>query len=138
MYERPLNLLDPAHTRRNTTLVSHVFAPQTGVPQQEHEGVASYRLLVRAGYIHQVSQGIFNYLPLGLRVLDKIVAIVDRELRRIGCQKLAMPVLLPRTLWETTGRWHLFQEQVRVHFVTCLFFSLFPIFTNNIFLTLLL
>jgi prolyl-tRNA synthetase len=57
--------------------------------------VISHKLLVRAGMIRQVSRGIYDYLPLGLRVLRKIEAIVREEMNRAGAQELLLPVTCP-------------------------------------------
>lgn len=65
----------------------------------------SHELLTKAGFISQVASGIFNFLPLGKRVIDKIVAIVKEEMNNTGAQELLMPLLHPKKLWETTNRW---------------------------------
>jgi prolyl-tRNA synthetase len=67
--------------------------------------VQSHRLLVRAGFIRRVAPGMYTWLPLGLRVLDRVAAIVRDEMDRIGGQEVLFPALLPRDLFETTGRW---------------------------------
>jgi prolyl-tRNA synthetase len=67
--------------------------------------VQSHRLLVRAGFIRRVAPGMYTWLPLGLRVLDRVAAIVREEMDRIGGQEVLFPALLPRDLYETTGRW---------------------------------
>ncbi len=67
--------------------------------------VPSHRLLVRAGYIRRNAPGIYTWLPLGLRVLRRIEAIVRDEMDSIGSQELLFPALLPREPYEATGRW---------------------------------
>src|SRR5690606_1144634 len=67
--------------------------------------VASHKLLVRAGYIRRAAPGIYSWLPLGLRVLAKIEAIVREEMTAIGGQEVHFPALLPREPYEATGRW---------------------------------
>ncbi len=67
--------------------------------------VASHRLLVRAGYIRRAAPGIYSWLPLGLRVLDKVDAVVREEMERAGAQRVHFPALLPREPYEATGRW---------------------------------
>ena len=67
--------------------------------------VASHRLLVRAGYIRRAAPGIYTWLPLGLRVLAKIEAIVREEMVAAGAQEVHFPALLPREPFEATGRW---------------------------------
>jgi prolyl-tRNA synthetase len=65
---------------------------------------ASHRLLVRGGFIRQVSAGVWTFMPLGWRVHRKIEQIIREELDAIGAQEMLMPVLTPAELWETTGR----------------------------------
>ena len=67
--------------------------------------VPSHRLLVRAGYIRRAAPGIYSWLPLGLRVLRNIEAIVREEMDAIGAQELSFPALLPREPYEASGRW---------------------------------
>ncbi|KAJ3189442.1 hypothetical protein HDU85_003072 [Gaertneriomyces sp. JEL0708] len=69
-------------------------------------GCISQELLLRAGYIRQSSSGIYSYLPLGLRVLSKLEAIIDDEMRQIGGQKLSLPLLLSPAAWILTNRYH--------------------------------
>jgi prolyl-tRNA synthetase len=65
----------------------------------------SHRILLRGGFIRQLASGIHTYLPLGWRVLRKIEQIVREEHERIGAQELLMPALSPKELWEESGRW---------------------------------
>src|SRR5437870_4336562 len=65
---------------------------------------ASHKLLVRGGFIRQVSAGVWTFLPLGWRVHQKIVKIVREEMDAIGGQEMLMPVLTPAELWEQSGR----------------------------------
>ncbi len=67
--------------------------------------VPSHRLLVRAGYIRRAAPGIYTWLPLGLRVLRKIEAIIREEMDGIGAQELSFPALLPKEPYEATNRW---------------------------------
>lgn len=67
--------------------------------------VASHKLLVRAGYIRRAAPGIYTWLPLGLRVLRKIEAIIREEMGSIGAQEVTFPALLPREPYEITNRW---------------------------------
>ncbi|PKQ25794.1 MAG: proline--tRNA ligase [Actinobacteria bacterium HGW-Actinobacteria-4] len=67
--------------------------------------VASHRLLIRAGYIRRAAPGIYTWLPLGLRVLAKVEAIVREEQNIAGAQEVHFPALLPREPYEATGRW---------------------------------
>ncbi len=67
--------------------------------------VPSHKLLIRAGYIRPIAPGLFSWLPLGLRVLRKIEAIVRSEMSAIGAQEILFPALLPRGPYETSNRW---------------------------------
>jgi prolyl-tRNA synthetase len=67
--------------------------------------VPSHRLLVRAGYVRRVAPGGYSWLPLGLRVLRRIEAVVREEMNAIGAQEIQFPALLPKEPYETTGRW---------------------------------
>jgi prolyl-tRNA synthetase len=67
--------------------------------------VPSHRLLVRAGYIRRNAPGIYTWLPLGLRVLRRIEAVVREEMDAIGAQEVSFPALLPREPYEATHRW---------------------------------
>src|SRR5919205_974498 len=67
-------------------------------------GAASHKLLVRGGFIRQVSAGVWTFLPLGWRVHRKIEQIIREEMNAIGGQEMLMPVLTPVELWEATGR----------------------------------
>ncbi|MGO4957523.1 proline--tRNA ligase [Luteococcus sp. Sow4_B9] len=67
--------------------------------------VPSHRWLVRAGYIRRVAPGIYSWLPLGLKVLQKVETIVREEMDAIGAQEVHFPALLPREPYEDTNRW---------------------------------
>jgi prolyl-tRNA synthetase len=82
---------------------SQLFIPTLREAPADAEA-ASHRLLVRGGYIRQVSAGIWTFLPLGWRVHQKVVQIIREEMDAIGGQEMLMPVLTPAELWETTGR----------------------------------
>jgi prolyl-tRNA synthetase len=72
-------------------------------PQESH--IASHRWMLRSGMIQQVASGIYAWLPLGLRVLNKISAIVRQEQDRIGAQEALAPTLQPASLWKQSGRY---------------------------------
>src|SRR3954452_2953976 len=74
--------------------------------------VPSHRLLVRAGYVRRTAPGIYTWLPLGKRILDKVAQIVREEMDRIGAQELLFPALLPRDYYETSGRWTEYGDNV--------------------------
>lgn len=69
------------------------------------EAALNAKLLIRAGYVHKEMAGVYAYLPLGLRVLEKIKQIIREEMNGIGGQELLMTNIQPKALWETTGRW---------------------------------
>ncbi|MDO8285458.1 MAG: proline--tRNA ligase [Rhodoferax sp.] len=66
--------------------------------------VASHKLMMRAGMIKKLGAGIYTYMPMGLRVIRKVEAIVREEMNRAGSVELAMPVIQPAELWQETGR----------------------------------
>jgi prolyl-tRNA synthetase len=66
--------------------------------------VASHKLMIRAGMIKRLSAGIYTYMPLGLRVIRKVEAIIREEMDRAGAVELLMPVVQPAELWQETGR----------------------------------
>lgn len=67
--------------------------------------VISHQLMLRAGLIRRVAAGIYNWMPLGLRVLRKVEKVVREEMERAGALELTMPVVQPGELWEESGRW---------------------------------
>ncbi|HVU59317.1 MAG TPA: aminoacyl--tRNA ligase-related protein [Candidatus Saccharimonadales bacterium] len=69
------------------------------------EAARNARLLIQAGFIHKEMAGVYAYLPLGLRVLEKIKQIVREEMDSIGGQEVMMTTLQPRDIWEKTNRW---------------------------------
>src|SRR5487761_2632554 len=82
---------------------SQLFLPTLREAPADAE-VASHKFLVRAGYIRQLGAGIYSYLFLGQRSVNKIVGIVRQEMDTIG-QEFLLPTLQPRELWEQSGRW---------------------------------
>ncbi len=72
----------------------------------------SHRLMVRAGYIRKLSSGLYTWMPLGLRVLRKVEAIVRDEMNKSGGIELLMPAVQPAELWQETGRWEVFGPQM--------------------------
>ncbi|HTS22587.1 MAG TPA: proline--tRNA ligase [Casimicrobiaceae bacterium] len=67
--------------------------------------LASHRLMLRSGMIRRLAAGIYTWLPLGLRVLRKVEAVVREEMNRAGAIELLMPVVQPGELWQESGRW---------------------------------
>ena len=66
--------------------------------------IPSHQLMIRAGFIRKVASGTYTYLPLGWKVLQKIMAIVREEMNAAGAQEICMPILQPMELWQKTGR----------------------------------
>jgi prolyl-tRNA synthetase len=82
---------------------SKLFIPTLREAPADAE-VASHRFLIRSGYIRQLGAGIYNYLFLGQRAINKIIGIVREEMDKIG-QEFYLPALLPKEPWEQSGRW---------------------------------
>ena len=83
---------------------SELFIPTLREDPGDAEA-ASHRLLVRGGFIRQVSAGLWSFLPLGWRVHEKAVQIVREEMNAIGGQEMFMPVVTPAELWQASGRY---------------------------------
>src|SRR5438270_4494007 len=82
---------------------SKLFIPTLREAPTDAE-VASHKFLVRAGYVRQLAAGIYSYLFLGQRSINKIISIIREEMDKIG-QEFLLPALQPRELWEVSGRW---------------------------------
>lgn len=91
--------------------MSLLFAPTMKEDPQEAE-VVSHRLMLRAGFIRQLSAGVYTFLPLGWRTLDKIIRIVREEMNRAGGQEILMPAMQPAELWKETGRWDVYGPEL--------------------------
>ncbi len=83
---------------------SKIFSKTSKQPPKEADTI-NHRLLTQAGYVDQLMAGVYSYLPLGLKVLNKIENIVREEMVAIGGQEILMPILHPKTNWEITGGW---------------------------------
>ena len=83
---------------------SHLFIPTLKEAPGDAEAV-SHKLMVRAGYVRQLAAGLYIYLPLGIRVMEKINRIIREEMNAIGGQEVSMPALNPAEVWQQTGRW---------------------------------
>jgi len=90
---------------------SQLFAPTLRDVPAEAE-VISHQLLLRAGFIRRVTSGVYDFLPLGLRVLRKIEQIVREEMNRAGAQELLMPMVQPAELWRQSGRWNKYGREL--------------------------
>jgi prolyl-tRNA synthetase len=87
------------------------FIPTLREDPADAEAV-SHRLMVRAGLVRQLTAGIYVYLPLGQRAIDKVNAIIREEMNRIGGQEITMPVLHPAELWQQSGRWYDIKDEM--------------------------
>ncbi len=85
--------------RQSQVLIPTIKEDPTGAD------VASHRLMLRAGIIRQVAAGLYTWLPLGLRVIRKLEAIIREEMARSGAQEVLMPVVQPAELWQESNRW---------------------------------
>ena len=84
--------------------MSEFFLPTLKEDPSEAQ-IVSHRFMLRAGMIRQSSAGIYSWLPMGLRVLKKIEAIVREEQDRAGCQELLMPTIQSADIWRESGRY---------------------------------
>ncbi|HSD50626.1 MAG TPA: proline--tRNA ligase, partial [Candidatus Methylomirabilis sp.] len=72
----------------------------------------SHKLMIRAGLVRQLAAGVYVYLPLGQRVMDKVNAIIREEINAIGGQEITMPVIQPAELWQASGRWEIIGDEM--------------------------
>ena len=90
---------------------SRMLIPTLKENPAEAEAV-SHRLLLRAGMIRKLASGIYNYLPLGLRVLRKVERVVREEMNRAGAQEVLLPAVQPGELWQESGRWQIYGKEL--------------------------
>ncbi len=90
---------------------SELFYPTLREVPSEAE-IVSHQLLLRAGFIRRATAGVYTYLPLGYRVIRKIMQIVREEMDRAGGQEVLMPIIQPRELWEASGRWSVYGDEM--------------------------
>ncbi len=72
----------------------------------------SHKLMMRAGMIRRVASGLYNWMPIGFRVLKKVEAIVREEMNRAGAIELIMPAVQPAELWQESGRWEFYGKEL--------------------------
>jgi prolyl-tRNA synthetase len=92
-------------------LFSRMLIPTLKETPAEAEAV-SHRLLLRAGMIRKLAAGIYDYLPLGLKVLRKVENIVRQEMDRAGAQEVLLPAVQPGELWQESGRWGVYGKEL--------------------------
>jgi prolyl-tRNA synthetase len=90
---------------------SQFFLSTTKEAPSEAE-LVSHKLMLRAGLIKRLGSGLYTWMPLGLRVLRRVEAVVREEMNRAGAIELLMPAVQPAELWEETGRWAVFGPQM--------------------------
>ncbi|MGQ9688154.1 MAG: proline--tRNA ligase [Desulfobaccales bacterium] len=90
---------------------SRLLIPTLKETPAEAEAV-SHKLLLRAGMIRKLASGIYDYLPLGLRVLRKVEQIVRQEMNRAGAQEVLLPAVQPAELWQESGRWQVYGKEL--------------------------
>ncbi len=83
---------------------SKMFIPTLREAPADAEAI-SHILMLRAGYVRQLASGLYIFLPLGWRVLNRINAILKEEMESIDAQEISMPILHPAEIWQQTGRW---------------------------------
>jgi prolyl-tRNA synthetase len=91
--------------RSITMRFSKMLIPTLREVPSDAEAV-SHILMLRAGYIRQLAAGLYIYLPLGIRVIERIHRILREEMNAIGAQEIALPALHPAEIWQETGRWY--------------------------------
>ncbi len=95
-------------------LYSQLYLPTLKEKPAEAE-VISHQLMLRAGFIRKLTSGIYSFLPLGVRSLRKMEAIIREEMNRAGAQEVLLPALQPAELWQESGRWEKYgKELIRV------------------------
>ncbi len=96
---------------------SHLFTKTQKIAPKD-EVAQNAQLLIRAGFVHKEMAGVYAYLPLGIKVVERIKAVVREEMDALGCQELIMTSLQRKDLWERTDRWD--DEKVDIWFKSAL------------------
>jgi prolyl-tRNA synthetase len=86
------------------------ISTQKEVPAEAE--IVSHRLMLRAGLVRRLAAGIYTWLPLGLKVLQRVEAIIREEMNRAGAMELVMPVVQPAELWQESGRWQAYGPEL--------------------------
>ncbi|MBA7511536.1 Proline--tRNA ligase [subsurface metagenome] len=92
-------------------LLSKYLLPTLKEIPREAE-IPSHQLMIRSGIMRQLASGIYEWLPLGLRVLHKVENIIREEMDSIGAQEVSLPAMQPRELWEESGRWDFYGKEL--------------------------
>ena len=91
--------------------VSEIFIPTLREAPQDAE-IISHKLMLKAGLVRKVASGIYSFLPIGLRSLEKVKKIIREEMDKIGGLELLFPTVLPKEIWEETGRWDIYGNEM--------------------------
>src|SRR6266481_221949 len=97
--------------RRRSMRQTRLLIPTLREVPAEAE-VVSHKLMLRAGMIRQVARGIYDFLPLGVRVLRKVERIIREEMQRAGAQEVLLPAVCPAELWQESGRWDRYGKEL--------------------------
>ena len=92
-------------------LMSQIFIPTLKESPAEAV-VTSHKLMIRSGMIRKLSSGLYSFLPLGLRVFNKVANIIREEMNAAGAQEFSLPILTPAELWQKSGRWDAFGPEL--------------------------
>lgn len=96
-------------------LASKLYAPTLREVPSDAD-VVSQQLMLRAGFMRKVANGLYSFLPLGWRSIKKIEAIIREEMDRFGAQEIMMPILQPAEIWKESGRWNAYgAEMMRIN-----------------------
>ena len=96
-------------------LASKLYAPTLREVPSDAD-VVSQQLMLRAGFMRKVANGLYSFLPLGWRSIKKIEAIIREEMDRFGAQEVMMPILQPADIWKESGRWNAYgAEMMRIN-----------------------
>ncbi|MBI5047445.1 MAG: proline--tRNA ligase, partial [Deltaproteobacteria bacterium] len=90
---------------------SKMFLPTLKEAPSDAE-IVSHMLMIRAGMIRKVAAGIYNYLPMGLKVIRKVETIVREEMNKACAQEVSMPIVVPSELWQESGRWDIYGKEL--------------------------
>ncbi|MGQ8365142.1 proline--tRNA ligase [Glaciecola sp. 1036] len=88
----------------------YLIATQKESPAEAE--IVSHKLMIRAGLVRKLASGLYTWLPTGLRVLNKVAAIVRDEMNKAGAIEISMPVVQPADLWESSGRWEAYGPEL--------------------------
>lgn len=92
-------------------LASQLYSPTLREMPADAE-IMSHKLMLRAGMIRKVGNGLYTYLPLARRVIRKIEAIIHEEMESIGAQEVMMPIVQPAEIWQESGRWDVYGKEM--------------------------